>query len=36
MGKQQNIKGAMVKGCITVLYKDYKVNRVISDLIFND
>ena len=36
MGKQQNIKGDMVKGDITVLYKDYKVNQGISDLIFND
>ena len=35
MGNKQNVKGDMVKGNITVSYKDYKVNKGISDLLFN-
>ena len=35
IGNKQNVKGDMVKGNITVSYKDYKVNQGISDLLFN-
>ena len=34
IGDQQNIKGDMVKGLITVFYNDYRVNRGIEDSIF--
>tara|TARA_B100001996_G_scaffold350925_1_gene310604 strand:- start:808 stop:1542 length:735 start_codon:yes stop_codon:yes gene_type:complete len=34
IGDQQNIKGDMVKGLITVFYNSYKVNRGIQDSIF--
>ena len=34
IGDQKNISGDMVKGLITVLYDNYKVNRGIKDSVF--